>query len=158
MSTQRAPTTRGWRPQPTVADRLRLLRRDYQEIVGERLTQDAFATLLNISKPVYKQWEAGYRAPPFPVLERIAETTGCDLDWLAGTDPPTGPKRGIRSESARTGKERPSGLWYPGRPAGLGPLWHPHPYTERAGQLADTCSPAFVGNSARFLLSAAQAA
>lgn len=87
MSQQHTPLT--WQPEIGFHTRLRETRIQYGEIVGQNLTQDAFAKLLHggdvkITASQLKQWEAGNSMPKekFAVAYRVAEVTGVSAGWL----------------------------------------------------------------------------
>lgn len=100
---------KGWRPELTAGDRLRLLRRDYSIITGERLGVREFAQVLSIPWSTYAAWEADRRQPPPPVYSRIAEVTGVDPDWLRYGDEP-GPVPNANANDRR-GRKTASTRW-----------------------------------------------
>lgn len=53
------------------------------------LTQQEFASLLEINRATYAQYETGRREPDYSVLEKIADFYNCTIDYLVGrTDDP----------------------------------------------------------------------
>lgn len=85
---------RPWIPELTLADRLRIVRRDYGRKLGrtKTLTVKEFALMLGIPAGTYGLWEANGR--PADVVEackKVHALTGCDPVWLAGFDQPTAP-------------------------------------------------------------------
>lgn len=87
MSQLHTPLT--WQPEIGFHTRLREIRIQYGEIIGQNLTQDGFAKLLDgpdvkITASQLKQWEAGNSLPKqkFAVAYRVAEVTGVSAGWL----------------------------------------------------------------------------
>lgn len=61
-----------------IADRIRALRIKY---FGPR-GKSAFAKAIGIPQTTYLNYEEGRRLPPIDVIIKIAELTGCSIEWL----------------------------------------------------------------------------
>ena len=68
----------------TLADALRMTRTKPPS-GRARISQEAMAIELGVSRPTVSAWEAGTH-PPFWAVVRWAEITGADLAWLSGKD------------------------------------------------------------------------
>lgn len=83
---------RPWIPELTLADRLRVVRRDYGRKLGrdKTLTTKEFALMLGIPGGTYGVWESGAGEPQdvIDTCKHVAEVTGCDAIWLAGFERP----------------------------------------------------------------------
>jgi DNA-binding XRE family transcriptional regulator len=73
-----------WRPSVDFSDRLRLIRLEYGERIGRRVTQDDMAELIDVKSATYGSWEAGNSKPADIVAtaKRIEERLGADPMWL----------------------------------------------------------------------------
>jgi len=69
-----------WVPEWSIADRLRKIRRD------QRLSQDAFAALLDVKSTTYGAWETGRNSPDHLVAlaRRVELVTGVPAAWTLG--------------------------------------------------------------------------
>lgn len=85
----------GWRPQITLADRLRATRRGYAKQLGYRITIEQFAEMVDVGHKAYGAYEAGINEPKpddlWDFALRVARVTGVDPRWLAGGGAPTPP-------------------------------------------------------------------
>ena len=87
----------GWRPQLKFGDRMRAVRRSYQDQLGEPVSQAQMADLIGVGRKAYSAWESNLHEPGelWQVCLAVASATGCDPVWLADLDGPTsGPKGG----------------------------------------------------------------
>jgi DNA-binding XRE family transcriptional regulator len=73
-----------WRPIVDFKDRLRLIRLEYGERVGRRVTQDELAELIDVKPATYGGWEAGTSKPADIVAtaRKIEAKLGADPTWL----------------------------------------------------------------------------
>lgn len=85
-----------WRPTIQFAARLRLIRLDYADRVGHRVTQDEMAELLETKPGTYRSWEAGNSKPAdlIDFAQRIYRAIGVDPAWLLDVAPENGPETG----------------------------------------------------------------
>ena len=91
-----------WQPVLEFPARLRMVRKDYGRRIGNsKITQQAFAVVIDANPNTYKQWEAGHSKPQDleGFAKRVAKATGCDPAWLLGVAgdaaPDTPPGQGI---------------------------------------------------------------
>src|SRR5688572_20519419 len=89
-----------WRPTVGFAARLRLIRLEYAERAGQRITQGVMADLIGVNRATYASWEAGNSRPADIVetAKQIEDRLGADPTWLLDlTDegPIVGPGQGI---------------------------------------------------------------
>jgi DNA-binding XRE family transcriptional regulator len=83
----------GWRPTMKFGDRLRAVRRSYQDSIGHRVGQVEMAQLIGVGRKAYASWESNLYEPSelWQVCLAVAAATGCDPVWLADIDPDGGP-------------------------------------------------------------------
>lgn len=113
MSEQTITQIRGWTPEITFPDRLRIVRVQYADRIGRKVGQKEIAELCGVSQQTWASWESGRTAPRevMPLARKIAEITGVEPAWLLGLNdfevPPPPATTGGRRRS-------PSTKWYPG--------------------------------------------
>jgi DNA-binding XRE family transcriptional regulator len=95
MATQRTERVAaiGWRPTLKFGDRIRAVRRAYQDTTGETVTQADMAELIGVGRKSYASWESNLHEPGelWQVCLAVSSATGCDPIWLADIDPDGGP-------------------------------------------------------------------
>lgn len=64
----------------TLGDALRKSRT--QPIAGAKLSQEAMAERLHVSRPTIGAWEKGKQPPPFWAVTAWAELTGWPMEWF----------------------------------------------------------------------------
>lgn len=64
----------------TLGDALRKSRT--QPVVGAKLSQEAMAERLHVSRPTIGAWEKGKQPPPFWAVTAWAELTGWPMEWF----------------------------------------------------------------------------
>lgn len=64
----------------TLGDALRKSRT--QPLVGAKLSQEAMAERLHVSRPTIGAWEKGKQPPPFWAVTAWAELTGWPMEWF----------------------------------------------------------------------------
>lgn len=85
MSTEQV-TVLPWRPAPTFGERLRMLRKQYGERIGRRLSQRAFAALLDENAANIGTWEADNNKPRDleGFILKCYKVTRCDPGYWFG--------------------------------------------------------------------------
>ena len=71
----------------TLGDALRKARTQPKRDGVGRLSQDAMAEKLGVSRPTVGAWEAGKQSPPFPAVVEWAKITGWPMAWFEEASP-----------------------------------------------------------------------
>lgn len=81
-------STLPWRPSLNLGLRFRMVRLEYAERIGKRVTQASMAKVCGVSESAYKQWESGKNGPEHlvDVAKHLQRTIGADAKFLLGLD------------------------------------------------------------------------